>query len=208
LERRLTSRPIAATENTGIIPVSALSEAIQKGREALETLRACIPIQSSGTWETVELNDLITDALKLATPNLLGASMVVDWQATSTPLSITGDAAQLFNLFKQLIDNAIEAVNEKRGGRRELRIVCTPKKDSIDLFIEDSGSGIAEENRYKVFQPFFTGKGASQQHLGLGLTMAQEIVTQHGGTIDIDPTFHNGCRVRLQLPRLAGEVHV
>jgi signal transduction histidine kinase len=44
--------------------------------------------------------------------------------------------------------------------------------------------------------------------LGLGLAMAQEVVTRHDGTIDIDPGYHNGCRVRVQLPFAAGVNHV
>ena len=77
----------------------------------------------------------------------------------------------------------------------------------MEVFIEDSGAGIADELRFKVFQPFFTTKGAAQQHLGLGLAMAQDVVTRHGGTIDIDPDFRNGCRVRVQLPRATGGGH-
>jgi protein-histidine pros-kinase len=78
----------------------------------------------------------------------------------------------------------------------------------MEVFIEDSGAGIAGELRFKVFQPFFTTKGAEQQHLGLGLAMAQDVVTRHGGTIDIDPDYRSGCRVRVQLPRVAGDNHV
>ena len=82
----------------------------------------------------------------------------------------------------------------------------------MEVFIEDSGSGIPDELRFKVFQPFFTTKGATQQHLGLGLAsiwlaMAQDVVTRHGGTIDIDPEFRGGCRVRVQLPRSSGGGH-
>jgi len=208
LERRLSNQASNSADNKTIMPVSALGEAIQKSREVLDNLRACMPNQISSTLQAAELNDLIGDALKLATANLLSASIVVDWQPANSAAHVAGNAAQLFNLFKQLIANAIESVNEKRGDRRELRLSCRLNEEDIELWIEDSGSGIAEENRYKVFQPFFTTKSTSQHHLGLGLAMAQEIVTRHGGTIDIDPSFNNGCRVRLQLPRLAGGAHV
>jgi len=207
LERRLTNQsPTLTKESEGLIPVSALGEAIQKSREALDTLRACIPIQNEDEKHAVDINETLTNVLKLSTANLLGAGIVVDWLPSNSPAIVSGVSAQLSNLFKQLIANAIEAVNEKRGGRRELHIVCTPYADCIEVFIEDSGTGIAEENRYKVFQPFFTSKGAARQHLGLGLPMAQEIVSRHGGTIDIDPAFHSGCRVRVQLPRSLGEI--
>ena len=65
-----------------------------------------------------------------------------------------------------------------------------------------------EKTRMRIFEPFFTTKGAGQQHLGLGLAMAQDVVTRHGGTIDIEPNQQNGCRVRVQLPRSAGAHHV
>jgi nitrogen fixation negative regulator NifL len=207
LERRLSSQASSKDAGDGI-PASALGEAIQKSREALETLRACIPNTGGEAAQQVDLNEVLSDVLKLTTGSLLGAGIVVEWLPSARPALVAGHLAQLSNLFKQLLSNAIEAVNERRGGRRELRIVCVTHRDHIEVFVEDSGPGIAEELRYKVFQPFFTTKGAQHQHLGLGLAMAQEVVTSHSGTIDIDPGFHTGCRVRVQLPYAAGGAHV
>jgi nitrogen fixation negative regulator NifL len=192
---------------------TALEEAILKSREALETLRACIPGQAAETMQPVNLNEILSDVLKLSTSSLLGAGIVVEWQphTDSEPgqksEAILGHPAQLSNLFKQLITNAVEAINEQRGPRRELRIACVTRPDCMEVFVEDSGLGIPDELRLKVFQPFFTTKGAAQQHLGLGLAMAQDVVARHGGTIDIDPDFRNGCRVRVQLPRASGGGH-
>ena len=209
LERRLNTEPqTPVKEGTGELPSSALEYAIQKGREALETLRACIPDHSNEEVQTVDLNLVLSDVLKLSTSNLLASGIVVEWLHADTAALVRGHSVQLSNLFKQLITNAIESVNERRGGRRELRIVCTAHIDHIEVFVEDSGPGIAEELRYKVFQPFFTTKGAARQHLGLGLAMSQEVVTRHNGTIDIDPDYRTGCRVRVQLPSPAGGSHV
>lgn len=205
LERRLSSQ--TASPATGEISASALEEAIQKSREALEALRDCIPDQHSVTMQPVDLNQVLGDVLKLTTANLLGAGIVVEWSPCERPATVNGHPAQLANLFKQLVTNAIEAVNERRGGRRELRIACTPRADHIEMVVEDSGPGIADELRYRVFEPFFTTKRAAQQHLGLGLAMAQEVVSQHGGTIDIDPAYRTGCRVRVQLPLATGVSH-
>ncbi|MDP2806464.1 MAG: nitrogen fixation negative regulator NifL [Gallionellaceae bacterium] len=209
LERRLINQSTTSESGVeGTIPTSALGDAIQKSREALETLRACIPNQNIDVMLPVDLNEVLTDVLKLATADLLAASIVVDLLPSSKPAIVSGELAQLTNLFKQLVANAIEAINEQRGGRRELRIACSPHTDHIEVFIEDSGTGVAEDSRYKIFQPFFTTKGATKQHIGLGLAMAQDIVNSHNGTIDIDPSYHTGCRVRVQLPCLAGGTHV
>jgi nitrogen fixation negative regulator NifL len=206
LERRLSNQ--AASPATGEISASALEEAIQKSREALDALRACIPDQNSLAMQPVDLNQILSDVLKLTTANLLGAGIVVEWSPSEKAATVNGHPAQLANLFKQLVTNAIEAMNERRGGSRELRLTCASRADHIELIVEDSGPGISDELRYKVFEPFFTTKRAAQQHLGLGLAMAQEVVSRHGGTIDIDPGYRTGCRVRVQLPLATGGNHV
>jgi nitrogen fixation negative regulator NifL len=211
LERRLSnlpSDPLQAKSVWGDISATALDEAMQKSREALETLRACIPDHSSEVWQRVNLNEILTDVLKLSTTRLLAANIVVDWQPDVTLSEANGQPVQLSNLFKHLIGNAIEAFNEQRGSHREIRIKCLQRPDCIEVYIEDSGPGINDALRFKVFEPFFTTKGAAQQHLGLGLAMAQDVVTRHGGCIDIDPAYRNGCRVRVQLPVIAGDEHV
>ena len=133
---------------------------------------------------------------------------MVEWQPSNAPATLSAHPAQLTNLFKQLVSNAVEALNARRGGQRELRISSAVRADHVEVLIEDSGPGIADELRYKVFQPFFTTKGTAKHHLGLGLAMAQDVVNQHGGTIDIDPSYRTGCRVRVQLPFANGGNHV
>ncbi len=186
---------------------SALEESMQRSREALDTLRACMPHEDEMVKRKLNLNEVLADVLKIVTPELLGAGIVVEWHPANIAPEISGHPAQLSNLFKQLITNAVDAINELRGGRRELRIAVLVLPDCVELQFEDSGPGIADDLRYKVFQPFFTTRGAAGKHPGLGLAMAQDVVTSHGGTIDIDPGYHRGCRVRVQLPCARGEHH-
>jgi nitrogen fixation negative regulator NifL len=196
-------------DSGGELPAAnALEEAMRKSREALETLRACIPDQSNEAMRTIDLNEVLVDVLKLATANLLSAGIVVEWSPSVQPATLSAHQAQLTNLFKHLVANAIEAMNERRGGPRELRIACKSGSDHFEVFVEDTGPGIADDLRFTVFQPFFTTKGAAKQHLGLGLSMAQEVAMRHGGTIDIDPSYRTGCRVRVQLPFMSGGNHV
>lgn len=206
LERRLD--PHAPKTAAGDLTSSALSEAINKSRAALETLRSCIPALVETERQSVDLNALLSDVLKLATSKLLNASIVVDWRPAAQSVLVSGHPAQLANMFKQLVFNAIEAINEQRGSQRILSLACTQRSDHVEVIVEDSGSGIAEALRYTVFQPFFTTKGASNQHLGLGLAMAQEVVSRHGGIIDIAPAAPTGCRVTVQLPSALGTDYV
>jgi nitrogen fixation negative regulator NifL len=183
---------------------AALDEAVRNGRETLDTLRASIPEGAGEQVQPVDLNTVLRDILKLSTPRLLAAGVVVDWQPTALLPAIPGRATQLSTLFKQLVDNAVEALNESRSGPRELRVATLDCGGHVEVLIEDSGPGIPEEWRFKVFEPFFTTKGADQHHLGMGLAIAQEIAARHGGTLDIDPAYRTGCRMRMQLPRQQG----
>lgn len=183
---------------------TALDDAVRQGREALDTLRASIPDDAGEQAQPVDLNTVLRDLLKLTTPRLLASGIVVDWQPAALLPTIAGRVTQLSTLFKQLIDNAVEALDEARGGPRELRVSTLAGADHVQVVIEDSGPGVPDEWRFKVFQPFFTTKGADQHHLGMGLAIAQEVVARHGGTLDIDPAYRAGCRMRVQLP-IGGE---
>lgn len=179
---------------------SILEEAIQISQQTLDTLRACIPCSVTEPTQSVNLNEILRNVLQLSTPQLLEKSIVVEWQPVPVLPSLSGQLMQLSGLFKHLVDNAVDAIHESRSQQRELRIFTTAYADYIETVIEDTGPGIPEEWRLKVFQPFFTTKGADQQHIGLGLTMAQEIVAQHGGMIEIDPNYDQGCRICIQFP--------
>jgi signal transduction histidine kinase len=68
------------------------------------------------------------------------------------------------------------------------------------VILQDSGPGIPATDRLKVFEPFYTTRRRGSRHLGMGLTLAQEIVNNHQGLLEIDPEFTSGCRIRLELP--------
>ncbi|NTV94411.1 MAG: nitrogen fixation negative regulator NifL [Thiobacillus sp.] len=178
---------------------ASLEEALVSGNRTLDTLRACVPSQSDETIGPVDLNALLKDLLRLLTPRLLADGITVTWQPADLPL-ISGRPTRLATLFKALLENAIDAIHESREDRRELRLATQADPDWVEVVVEDSGPGIPEEWRYKVFEPFFTTKGAGRQHIGMGLSAAQEVVIGHGGLIELTSAPDGGCRARVQLP--------
>jgi signal transduction histidine kinase len=72
--------------------------------------------------------------------------------------------------------------------------------------IEDTGSGIAADSLPHIFEPFFTTKEIGEG-TGLGLAVAQGIVTEHGGWIAVDSTVGRGTRFSIYLPLAAVEPH-
>ena len=123
---------------------TSLSEAVRSGRATLEGLRAAMPVEADEAEQAVDLNTLVADVLKLATPQLLAAGVVVDWRPAADLPLIDGRTAQFSTLVKQLVDNAIEAIDERRDGRRELRVCTQSHADRIE---HSAASGAARQCR-------------------------------------------------------------
>jgi nitrogen fixation negative regulator NifL len=173
--------------------ISAASE------QALNTLQQALPAEVAEIGVSVNVNELLRHVLELQTDRLLAAGVVVDWQPTLVLPEIAGRKNQLRSLFKHLIDNALQALHEGRGGQRELRLATRALDGGVEVIVEDNGPGFPQGDRFKAFEPFHIGWRNRRGRAGMGLALAQEIVNQHGGSIEIDPEFRDGCRVRLTL---------
>jgi len=108
---------------------------------------------------------------------------------------VLGDRNQLETLLLILLSNALDAL----PASGTLKVSATTTDDSVFLSVTDNGCGIAERDLAHVFEPFFTTKPAGKG-TGLGLPIAQGIVTEHGGAISIDSKQGIGTVVRIQLP--------
>ena len=177
-----------------------LGEIQASGRETLDQLTACLPGDIREETRVVNLNQLLQSSLSLLTSRLLASGVTVDWQPERDLASVKVRPTSLATLFKQLLDNALDALEETRSGPRELRLVTRRLRGSVQVILQDSGPGIPATDRLKVFEPFYTTRHQGRRHLGMGLTLAQDIVNNHQGLLEIDPEFTSGCRIRVELP--------
>jgi C4-dicarboxylate-specific signal transduction histidine kinase len=103
---------------------------------------------------------------------------------------------QISQVLLNLISNACDAIAER--DEKWIRIGAERKNGLVSIYVMDSGTGIPETVREKMFQPFFTtkeiGKGT-----GLGLSISTGILDAHNGSLSIDSTKPNTCFV-VQLP--------
>jgi signal transduction histidine kinase len=125
--------------------------------------------------------------------------MVVDWKPAPMLPAVPARAGRLRAMFKQLVDNALDAMESNRLKSRELRIVTGAQRDGVLVTIEDTGPGVPKHLRLKIFEPFFSSKSATNR-TGMGLPMVQDVVNEHRGMISIDPDYAEGCRFRVLLP--------
>jgi signal transduction histidine kinase len=111
------------------------------------------------------------------------------------------DSEQMMQVLTNLIKNAIDAMPE--GG--EITIQLEDTLSDVSITVGDTGTGIKEEDRAKIFEPFYTTKGLGQG-TGLGLATAYGIVKMHKGQITVDSNTdpskgQTGTRFKIVLPR-------
>jgi two-component system, NtrC family, nitrogen regulation sensor histidine kinase NtrY len=106
-------------------------------------------------------------------------------------LEVTADAELLDQALINLVRNAIDAVRDEPAARITLSAHQEPGAHVV-ISVDDTGPGIAPEQRDKVFVPFFTTK---RQGSGVGLTLVRQIATVHGATVNISDAPGGGARV-------------
>lgn len=187
---------------SGLDPaVGALREVLATCRETVETLRGIIPEHRVESQTTVNINEVMRDVLDLTTTRMLAAGISVQWHPQGVMPPVNGFPNRLRTMFKAIVDNAIDAMNVKGWNQRDLRVTTRGANGSISVRIEDAGPGIPLALRLKVFEPFYsTRKGG--QHLGTGLSSAQQVVAAHEGVIEIEPSDLGGCCMQVTLPAL------
>jgi CheY-like chemotaxis protein len=151
-------------------------------------------------YKDIDINDVIKKTLALFEYQLRSnkISLIVDLNHNN--YHIKGDFYKLQQVFFNLIINAIHAM-ERWEGERKLLIRSENILDFVVVTISDTGPGIPMENIDKIFTPFFTTK---DNGTGLGLSVAQTIVKEHGGYISV--ISEKGCTFRIELPICECEV--
>lgn len=138
----------------------------------------------------VKVNDVIRKSFrKVRIPRAVKA---VTRLGRSLP-EIQADAAQLEQVFHNIILNAVEAMPD--GGR--LTVTSSKKNGLIEVEISDTGKGVPEENLKKIFEPLFTTKAHG---IGLGLSLCQDVIRGHKGVIEVKSAAGKGTIFIVKLP--------
>lgn len=178
---------------------NALHSAVHAGNEAISVLEKSLPRLVDEPLVPININQVLRDALGITTERLLAEGIVIDWRPSPILPAICGYENQLRAMFKQLIDNAVDALDDQRPLERTLLLSSLLRDGEVCITIEDSGTGIPEENLLKVFEPFFTTRRGGE-HTGMGLAMVQETVNRHAGVLRLTNRDEGGCRVVVCLP--------
>jgi signal transduction histidine kinase len=139
---------------------------------------------------------MVDETLSLFEPQLKGRRIaIVNATATGLRPQALGHRGRLQQVLLNLLLNARDAL--PTGGR--INIATTVAGDQVALEVADTGAGIPPEHLDRIYDPFFTTKGAGEG-TGLGLSVTYGIVRDHGGTITVDSRPGDGSRFQVRLP--------
>jgi PAS domain S-box-containing protein len=110
------------------------------------------------------------------------------------------DANMIEQVMLNLLTNAAESLRQAKTKKISVRTAL--EKNSVVIRVGDSGSGIPEDQRSKVFEPFYTTK---RDGTGIGLSMCQRIINDHHGTLTVEESGLGGAEFVVSLPQCAGE---
>ncbi len=116
----------------------------------------------------------------------------------------TGDATVhgVARLLRRLLRNLLENAARHGGSEVRLQIGRSPQAEGFEIRVSDSGPGVPESERERIFEPFYRLGGASERDggVGLGLALVRQIAQRHGGTVRCEPAEGGGACFVVNLP--------
>jgi two-component system C4-dicarboxylate transport sensor histidine kinase DctB len=151
--------------------------------------------RSDDSWTDLDLRDVVGSATHLlaARASQLDVDLVVD--VPDVPVIVSGRAVAMRQVALNLVQNALDAV--AGSPRRRVHVALSVRGRSAALVVSDTGPGVPEALRGRLFEPFVTSKPAGT---GLGLYIAQTLVDEAGGSLELDVTHGTGTTLTVRLP--------
>ncbi|HEX6045478.1 MAG TPA: PAS domain S-box protein [Pyrinomonadaceae bacterium] len=198
LLRRQIDEP-ALVRNLDIIQTAAEDAAATVRR--IQTFARKSPVKE---FELVDVGSLLNDAVEITRTRWQNEARVrgLEYEVkliAGRGHTTYGSASELREVFVNMIVNAVDAM--PRGGK--LSISCRRKDTRLQLQFSDNGMGMPDDVRQKIFEPFFSTKGA--HGTGLGLSVSYSIIERHAGSISVISDPGNGTRFTIDLPAAVAE---
>ncbi len=158
-------------------------------------------------FTAVEFGKLLDSAFEMAQFKIKVNLLEVERHFDGKLPDIKGNFTQLQEVFFNLIDNAYDAMMQRKeelaeeGYQPKLDIFARQVGQKMEILIQDNGMGVKESDMHKLFTPFFTTKATSEKGTGLGLYVIRQIIEDnHGGKVNFSSKYKIGSETQLILP--------
>jgi signal transduction histidine kinase len=182
----------------------ALVEIAEQDRHASEVVGGFARVLKAGERqsERVDLKQLVADVVELAHVDLERRQVEVVTRNPGSLPDVRGDRVLLSMILYNLVRNAVESMAANEPSERRLGIDTVRRQRGVEVTVSDLGPGIPEEDRERVFDPFFTTRSEGS---GLGLAVSRTLAEMHGGEIWSSPGPEGrGTTMHLLLPTSDG----
>jgi C4-dicarboxylate-specific signal transduction histidine kinase len=150
-----------------------------------------------GILEPLAIHDAIHAALSLMAEPLRLADIELTQDLCEPAPVVFGDRIQLEQVFINLLANGRDACRDRHEKRMTVTTLC--RECTVEVSVNDTGTGIPEDLLPRIFDPFFTTKPVGEG-TGLGLSITYGIIKAHGGTISVTSALGEGSSFTLRLP--------
>lgn len=145
----------------------------------------------------VDVNTLITDAVRLVSPEARNAHIALHVELAREPCIANVNAIQVQQVLINIAHNAFEAMSGGLDGPRHLYIESYLAGQNLAVSLRDTGPGLTADAAAHIFDAFYTTKPTG---MGMGLTISRTIIESHGGRLWAEPAEPRGMRFILTLP--------
>ncbi|WP_319470500.1 ATP-binding protein [uncultured Pseudodesulfovibrio sp.] len=177
----------------------ALSQVRTQGRRCKDITHKLLSFarQTDSRVTDVALAPLIHEVAEISMQQARYAQVNFDFDLTESMPEVRASVSELQQVFLNLINNSIQAMEETNGGT--LTLSCGIEGGQAVVTVADTGPGIAAANLSRIFDPFFTTKPVGKGS-GLGLSICFGIIHQMGGEIDVESSVGIGTKFTIRLP--------
>ncbi len=155
---------------------------------------------SGNIMSDTDVNKVVHDALNIVQYGKRVKNIEFNLELAEQLPPIKSVADQLVQVLINLLINAIDSLDGKPG---RISVRSYEKEGTVSVEVRDNGKGILDEDREKIFMPFFTTKEAGKG-TGLGLWVSYGIIRRFGGDIDVESVVGKGSRFTITFPLLGG----
>jgi two-component system NtrC family sensor kinase len=152
--------------------------------------------QMDVTPEVIDINDVVKDVIGFLEKEFIFRNIRLELKLAEKLPKINSHKGQLQQVFLNIINNALDAIEEKGGN---ITISSQTNGDNVQVSIKDNGRGIPKDVLNHIFEPFFTTKGEGEG-TGLGLFISYGIINKLGGTIHVESEINKGTAFTVEFP--------
>jgi two-component system sensor kinase FixL len=177
-----------------------LGDIVSDDKRAAEVIRRLRALLKRGETQflPIDINEVVQETLALAHSDIVLRRIAVKTDFAPRLPVVRGDRVQLQQVLLNLIANASDAMNSNDSAERELNVTTTlDGAGDVQVSVRDRGHGIADDQRDRLFEPFYTTK---TDGLGIGLSISRSIITSHAGKLWAENDLGGGAIFHFSIP--------